>query len=166
MPLKTAVGHALSQLTDIIDRLTDAEYTRSIKVLSDASIGQHVRHIIEMFRSLDAGYASGCINYEQRERNLIYETDRMIATQAIRQIMEGLEKEDRELLLEGCYHPGNTELLRFRTNYHREVVHNLEHAIHHMAMIRMGMQELNKVDIPEDFGVAAATVKFRSECAR
>lgn len=156
----------LSQLSLAVSRLDDAQFTHPIPVLSNACIGQHVRHIIEMFRSLEAGYVSGRVNYEERERNIKYETDRKAAIGALEDIGRGLDKDDRELVLEGHYHPDEPGLMRFKTNYQREVIYNLEHAIHHMAMIRIGLQELGTAAVPEDFGIAAATVKYRNTCAR
>jgi hypothetical protein len=40
-------------------------------------------------------------------------------------------------------------------------VYNVEHAIHHMALIKVGLKEVcPAVKIPADFGVAVSTVKY------
>ncbi|HEX8061527.1 MAG TPA: hypothetical protein VF473_11360, partial [Cyclobacteriaceae bacterium] len=48
------------------------------------------------------------------------------------------------------------------TTYYRELVYNLEHAVHHMAVIKIAIRSTTLIDIPVDFGVAAATIKYRS----
>jgi hypothetical protein len=42
----------------------------------------------------------------------------------------------------------------------------MEHAIHHMALIRVGLEEQGIPDIPPHFGVAPSTVRHQASCAR
>jgi hypothetical protein len=56
--------------------------------------------------------------------------------------------------------------MHFHTNYYREIVYNLEHTIHHMALIRVGLKELASIELPENYGVASATVKHKKSCAQ
>lgn len=166
MHLQQAVDLAFSQLSDSLDRITPEQYRAACKNLSDASIGQHVRHIIEMFRCLERGYHAGVVNYELRERDPIMETEKDVALVHLLDIRKSLGKSDRELILEGVYMPDSVETMQFRTNYHREVVYNLEHTIHHMALIRVGLKELAPMDLPDGFGVASSTVKHNKSCAQ
>lgn len=166
MHLQQAVDMAFTQLSDSLDRINPEQYRAACKNLSDASIGQHVRHIIEMFQCLERGYRSGVLNYELRERDPIIETEKDVALVHLREISTGLGKPDRELILEGAYSIDAEETIQFHTNYHREVLYNLEHTIHHMALIRVGLKELAPMDLPEGFGVASSTVKHHRSCAQ
>jgi hypothetical protein len=40
-----------------------------------------------------------------------------------------------------------------------------EHTIHHMALIRIGCMDIGAHMLPEGFGVAPATLQYRSKCA-
>jgi hypothetical protein len=51
------------------------------------------------------------------------------------------------------------------TNYYREMAYNLEHTIHHMALIRTGINDVSRISVPENFGVAISTMKYRKQCA-
>lgn len=166
MRLQLAVNNVFTQLASSIDQLSAEQYSQACTNLSNSTIGQHVRHIIEMFQCLEQGYGSGVVNYEKRNRDRNIETDKDLALNLLRGIREGLSKEDRELQLEGVYNDDSNELMRFNTNYYREILYNLEHTIHHMALIRVGLKELKNIDLPEGYGVASATVKYNRQCAQ
>jgi hypothetical protein len=74
--------------------------------------------------------------------------------------MENICQEDKEILLTGRYAPDAPELT-VKSSYHREIVYNLEHAIHHMAIIKIGISQSTNVTLPDDFGVAPATIRHR-----
>lgn len=166
MQLQLAVNNVFSQLVSSLDKLTPEQYTKVCTNLSNSSIGQHVRHIIEMFQCLEKGYDTGVVNYEKRNRDRAIETDKELALELIHGISKGLDRENKELLLEGVYNDTSEELMQFTTNYYREVVYNMEHMIHHMALIRVGLREVDNIEVPASFGVASATVKFNRECAQ
>ena len=166
MQLQHAVQNAFVQLSESLEQLSESQYVQPCKHLGNSTIGQHVRHIIEMFQCLELGYASGNVNYESRPRDRNIETDRVLAQELLRRIHAGLGKADKPLVLEGVYNDDASSLMQFQTNYYREIVYNLEHTIHHMALIRVGLAELAMTDLPESYGVASATVKYKKSCAQ
>lgn len=166
MQLQQAVHNVFTQLSASLQGLNDTQYSAPCNNLSNATVGQHVRHIIEMFQCLELGYEQGIVNYEKRKRDKNIETDRSLALDLLRSISSGLDKTDRSLILEGVYNDDATEPMQFPTNYFREVVYNLEHTIHHMALIRVGLKEISNMSLPENYGLASATVKHNRECAQ
>ena len=76
MLLKQPIQNVFVQLSESLNQLTDDEYIQPSKILFNASIGQHVRHIIELFLCLEKGYESGVVNYEKRKRDYQIETDK------------------------------------------------------------------------------------------
>ncbi len=166
MQLQQAVNNIFVQLADSLNQLSQEEYSQPCKTLFNNTIGQHVRHIIELFQCLEKGYDSGVVNYEKRKRDTAIETDKDLAGRLLLEIHSGLSKENKVLTLEASYDDHNTEPILFETNYNREIAYNLEHTIHHMALIRVGINECSTIALPEDFGVASSTVKYRKQCAQ
>lgn len=164
MPLKNPISNLLSQLSDVIDRLTREQFKLPIITLSGSTIGQHIRHILEFYIELHKGYASGLVDYEQRERDHAIETDKQVALFHLKKIAKDLEKPDRELLLN--FMPADCCSLSINTNYYRELAYNLEHTVHHMALIRIGVNAISATELPIGFGVAASTLKFKQTCAQ
>ena len=166
MQLQKPIQQIFEQLTTAMQQLTDSQYTAGSKTLSNASIGQHVRHIIEMFTCLQDGYTTGLVNYEHRKRDLLIETNRSAAILLLHQVYETLNKPDKPLVLQGAYNESTDEMIQLDTNYYREIAYNLEHCIHHMALIKIGLREMSTVVIPDNFGVASSTIKYRATCAQ
>ncbi|MEP7317912.1 MAG: hypothetical protein ABI921_04210 [Panacibacter sp.] len=165
MQLHNAINNVFVQLNTILQLLSAAQYTQKGKLLSNATIGQHVRHIIELFICLNKGYETGIVNYDSRERNQQIETSKQIATSLLKEIYEQLDKPDKSLMLEACYDDNAEKTITIATNYYREIAYNLEHAVHHMALIRVGVTEVSNIKLPEGFGVASSTIKYRKESA-
>ena len=166
MQLQQAVNNIFVQLSDTLTQLSDQQYTQPCKTLFNNTIGQHVRHIIELFQCLENGYEAGTVNYEKRKRDKQIETDKDFASGLLLSLHSGLTKENKVLTLEACYDEHSSESIHIETNYQREIAYNLEHTIHHMALIRVGITEVATIELPEDFGVASSTVKYRKQCAQ
>ena len=99
MELQKAVQQVFLQLTDSLDQLEPGQYIQSCKNLSGNTVGQHVRHIIEMFQCLDEGYGKGEVDYEKRKRDKQIETDKNFATDLLKEISRQVSRENRVLCL-------------------------------------------------------------------
>lgn len=154
------------QLHDSVEALTDEQYRFPATVLSQATVGQHLRHIVEFFQELYKGYESGSVNYDKRQRDQRIETDRSFAIQKLYEIVAGLSKPDKDLVLITSLPMEGNGHLDFKTNYHRELLYNLEHTVHHMAFIRMGIEAISIIQLPVRFGVAESTLQSRKTCAQ
>ena len=106
------------------------------------------------------------VNYEKRKRDYRIETDKAFAAEQLQIIYAGIDRPDKYLLLEAGYDEHSDELLTIPSNYYREVVYNLEHTVHHMALIRVGITDVSTVQLPDGFGVASSTIKYRNACAQ
>jgi hypothetical protein len=43
---------------------------------------------------------------------------------------------------------------------------NIEHCVHHQAVIKIGLIYLEKTELSESFGAAKSTIEYRKQCAQ
>ncbi len=158
--IEQAIGKIFSQLNLALSDLSNENYQKPLEVLSGSSIGQHTRHIIEFFNILISQYDNGLVNYDKRERNYSLESDKETALDALAMIQYSILLNDKAMTLAGIYAGEPNEII-VKTTYHRELIHNLEHAVHHMAMIKIGFRSLTAITLPSEFGVAGSTIQHK-----
>jgi hypothetical protein len=154
------------QLSTTLEQISQEQFTQPCETLLNATVGQHVRHIIELFQCLETGYDEGLVNYEKRKRDVLIESNKDFAVDLLNEVYSGLNRPNKTLNLEACYDEHSTHPIIIATNFYREIAYNLEHTIHHMALIRVGLSEIANINLPAEFGVASSTLKFRNECAQ
>ena len=158
-----SVKNNLSENIDLLRQLTNEEFTQQNPELSNATIGEHMRHIIELFGCLLENYDYGLINYDDRKRDVLLQTDKNEAIAIIEKYLLEIDKPNKPLsLTHNCF--SSIELLQ--TNYFRELIYNLEHSIHHQALIKVALHSLPHIKIPSTFGVAPSTLEYRKQCAQ
>jgi len=164
MDLTRVCCDILDQLTAVVQQLEDRDYQCPSTTLSDSTIGQHLRHTLEFFGCLEKGFANGVVNYDHRERNEEIETNRQLALVRLEQIKKflGEPRGNCSLNLEVAYNRGSEQSQRVPSNYYRELAYNVEHAVHHMALIKIGIREVAPyVQVPDGFGVAVSTLRHQ-----
>ena len=158
-----SIKNNLSENIELLRQLTNDKKKKKNPELSNATIGEHMRHIIELFGCLLENYDYGLINYDDRKRDLLLQTDKNEAIAIIEKYLLELDKPNKPLsLTHNCFSP--IELLQ--TNYFRELIYNLEHSIHHQALIKVALHSLPHIKIPNSFGVAPSTLEYRKQCAQ
>lgn len=167
MHLHHACTHILSQLITLVEQIHVSDFTRPVESLSQSTIGQHLRHTLEFFMCFQQGYENGVINYDRRAHDKLIETDKFIALAAIDGItkfVNGLQ--ERQLKLEVGYDLEGDDFVTIDTTSTRELVYNIEHAVHHMAIMKIGVREIAPyIDLSRDFGVAASTIRYKGAIA-
>jgi hypothetical protein len=161
MSLFSSIKESFTQLSLVLEQVSPEEYVQPSQNLSNATIGQHTRHIIEMYQCLLNGYQAGEVCYDHRKRDIAIETNKDIAKRLLVDIASQSEQPNKNLELKAIYGDASAEELRVGTNYYRELAYNLEHTIHHMALIKVGLKELNTIEVSESFGVASSTSRHR-----
>ena len=155
------------QLTELTDNISEADYAKPLNVLSQNSIGKHVRHIIEFFECFDEGCNSGVVDYDKRDRNIELELAPIYASTKLNDLHDSISSINSNITLKlnsnlaGEMPEGSTPV---SSSFKRELIYTLEHAIHHMAIIEIGIkQEIKHFSLPNNFGVAFSTVSYREE---
>ena len=161
--LLLSIQKTLLELSDLVSKLSDADYCFPCNDLSNATIGEHTRHIIEMFQCLENQYENGVVNYDNRKRDYLIQTNTAFANECIAAILNQIDKDNKSLQLQQIV---DGQILLIESNYHRELLYNLEHCIHHQALIKVAIIQLASIDIDENFGVARSTIEYRKQCVQ
>ncbi|NHN24907.1 DinB family protein [Flavobacterium jejuense] len=161
--LITAIQKNFLETIMLLNQLDSKKYTFCNPELSNATIGEHIRHIIELYQSLIEHYDSGIINYDKRKRNIVIQTSINEAILAIESILAKIDLPNKELQLEDGVQKTNFTI---QTNYFRELLYNLEHSIHHQALIKVAVLKYQDICLPENFGIAKSTIEFKSKCVQ
>lgn len=168
--MKDTAKENLYQLRDLLNNIRAEKYTEKPEVLSGASIGQHIRHILEFYLLLVSGSFSGTICYDKRKRDLRIEEDSDFAVQTIDRLLSGIDTldENHPVDLEADYSTGGKSQNLIKSSVGRELAYCIEHSIHHQALIKAGLIALGLKELTdEQFGVAYSTIRYRNDsCAQ
>lgn len=155
--------NTLVQLQHVLKNILNTNYyTTPLVQMSNATIGQHTRHIIEMYNCLLNGYNTGVVNYDNRARSYALETDVALAITEIENIINSIVKNDKTIYVETAF---NNNQYVINATYFREVLYNIEHCIHHQALIKVALALHGITVTNAAFGVAPSTLKYQLQCA-
>ncbi|MCU0403731.1 MAG: hypothetical protein MUE99_04220 [Chitinophagaceae bacterium] len=160
--LKERTEQIVRELYKALSVCTDAQYSMPLPILSGSSLGEHTRHITEFFQCLLEGVSKETIAYDQRKRDRVLENDKQRALQTLTDTCIRLPAGEKQMIL--TENMGNGMALTISTGYYREWLYAIEHAIHHMAIIKIGLRSLN-LSVEQHFGVAPSTLQHRDACA-
>jgi len=161
MNLKVASSKVLDQLLVVLHQIDTKDYNKKILSLN-ASIGQHTRHILEFYICLFRGLETGVVNYDNRDRDIRIENDKEFAIETTEELKEKISILDKnpDVILKTKYGNASEKDIQLQSNVERELVYNIEHTVHHLAIIKHSIIEHFKyIDIPEHFGIASSTVR-------
>ena len=163
MNLTQACSNILEQLADLVRQIRSQDFVKPAETLSHSTIGQHLRHTLEFFLCFEHGYEQGIINYDKRAHDKLIETDKYMALSAIERIRIFVNNlSEKSLRLEVGYDIRNEDFLSIDTTATRELVYNIEHAVHHMAIMKIGIREIaSYISLASDFGIAASTIRYK-----
>ncbi len=157
-----AILHIVRQMDDLLQQIEPHDYRRPLPEFDGSTLGQHFRHILEFFQCLEKGIGNGCIDYASRERNMLYEDNPLFAARAFSDFTELLETaiEDKTLTVKAEF--GGEERPEYNSTLGRELLFVYDHAIHHLAMIKIGIRcNFPAIKVDRDLGVSPSTIKSR-----
>jgi hypothetical protein len=76
----------------LLERLDDEVYAKTSVLSPRSSVGAHVRHCLDFYKTFLSGLESGRIDYNCRQRDSLIETDRPFAIQEIHQLIAALRE--------------------------------------------------------------------------
>lgn len=156
----------VQQALDLIGQLPSELYATKDDQALGASIGGHIRHNIDHYLSFLRQAEGGRIDYDDRQRESAAETDPGVAYQrlhAIGSAIAHLDAADLEKPVDVKVNCGRSSEWSAST-VRRELQFLLSHSVHHYAIIAM-MCERHEIPVPDGFGVAPSTLKYRQSIA-
>ncbi|NIJ52937.1 hypothetical protein [Dyadobacter arcticus] len=164
MKLQDVSVEILSQLIEMTEQFSRDEYTRNLDLLSTNSVGRHLRHILEFYDLAVRAGNTGKLNYDKRERNLLLENDPREAILKMKELIVFIRmmKDDMVLKLEASYSADVRNDVKITTTFYRELLYNVEHAVHHMAIMAIAVKvEFRHIRLSENFGIAYSTIQHK-----
>ncbi len=159
---KILVGQCVAVLRqgiDLIESLDDKLFTLC-EESEKSSVGTHFRHNLDFLTNFLSGFQSGKIDYNERERNFLVETDRRYAIARFREMIRKLEDLTAAMLEKKVLVRSETiESLWCESSAMRELEFMQSHSIHHYALIQSKLAS-GGFAVPPDFGVAPSTLEF------
>ncbi|KAI8988494.1 hypothetical protein BDF20DRAFT_855971 [Mycotypha africana] len=175
MSIKGMACKLLQQSLDLVQYLTDEQYTRDSVVMPGGTIGKHLRHANDHFRllykqcSIKSENNNECTNpincivdYDIRQRNNPSEIDRSIMMDDIKRLQTTIKQckipLETDVTLLAAVDAADPNKYPFKTSYGRELFYSCIHAIHHYASIKAICIEQG-ILVPAEFGVAPSTLQ-------
>jgi uncharacterized damage-inducible protein DinB len=155
---------SLEQVIDFIQELSDEIYMQIPEPLSNSSIGQHLRHILDLYMALIMSSDLQNINYDVRRRGLALETDRNEGIKELFVVCDWLKSLDLTLLNIETHISTEVSVYsevtaNFSSTVGREVCFVSTHLTHHLALMAVIAKFLGHTVSP-DLGVAPTTATF------
>lgn len=150
----------LSQAQTLIEDLSDAVYTNNDIPPYQSGVGKHIRHVLDFYKAF-LKPPEDMTDYDDRDRSVMVETDRMEAVKAIGHIITSLEAiQNADLQVKSKNDDGGHRPKAFAYSHSsigRELQFLASHTVHHFAMIAFILVQQGVTPHP-DFGVAASTL--------
>lgn len=148
-----------ASIENLILQLTQREYSMPLLILSQSSISQHIRHILEFYHEFLVGMQRKEIDFDLRKRSKLLEVDREYTLKFIASLQNQFQIgiEDFPLSVRVSTHEKEIRPT-LNTSSFRELSYCNEHSIHHMAFIKIALtHSFPHITVPEGFGIAYST---------
>jgi hypothetical protein len=155
----------LAELNGVICQLKEDEFSQKLPIFSGSSVGMHARHIVEFYQCLfEQSIANQCVNYDTRSRDLLLQTNLDYFTEAVDNLISALDTMSDKQLKHPLSIATDDADVPMMSSFDRELQYNLEHTIHHAALIKIGILSLNPhLNLPTSFGVAPSTIRYQTQ---
>jgi len=151
---------------DLIEQLDDQIYSNNSSQYFMSGVGKHFRHVIDHYSSFLVGIEK-LVNYDERERNHLVETNRKFAIETISNLIDRLSSlneteslSNQQLLVKS--NEGEVDLSddsASHSSVRRELQFLISHTVHHYALIAIILR-IQGFEPPHNFGIAPSTIAY------
>lgn len=155
---------SLEQMIDFIKGLTDEAYQTAPKPLFDSSIGQHLRHILDVYMAIIKSEKFEVVNYDIRRRGLALESVRIEGLAELNIIHNWLLDLDETSLslptnVQTEVSVCSEQAAQMSSSIGRELCFASSHLTHHLAIMAAIAKFLGH-EVSDELGVAPTTATF------
>ncbi|HNM26070.1 MAG TPA: hypothetical protein PKL15_11600 [Saprospiraceae bacterium] len=165
MNAKQGTALIADQMAELLATLQADTYTMPLQIFHGSTIGQHFRHILEFYTCLLEGLDCDFVNYGGRRRDPQIEQNPAFALAVLHQTAGRLYEFDEHRLIKVVSEfsdDSSDERLMYQSTVGRELQYAFDHAVHHLAIIRIGLETcFPDVPVCATLGVAPSTLKYR-----
>jgi len=166
--LRNAILQLHDQTGLVFSRLESLGCEQQSTLFSASGVGRHLRHMHDHERALQAGLASGVVDYNHRHRDDPGEHNFSLAldtTGKLRDIWLNAELSDRPVELRSEISITACEILVLQSTLWRELTYMIHHNIHHLAYIKL-LLDRQHIRLPDAVGQAPATASYYRQLER
>ena len=155
---------ALQQAKTLLQNFDDSRYTDVVCDIAGATLGSHVRHIVEHYDSFFQGLDGAFVDYDARPRDMEIEQHRSVALKRIDAAMNRLTAlvdasgpiEEHALSVRLRTSVETEEVQCVVSTVARELVFLHGHTTHHFAQMAFHLRAMGE-SVDKDFGMAPST---------
>ena len=162
-PLVSANLEGIEQALQLLGQLDNAQYIYIATPYVQSSIGAHLRHINDMYFAL-MSYQQEIIDYDQRRRGALVETQRKVAIDELQTIKSWLLALDEQDLTTPVTIKSETsiyqqQICQIASSLQRELLFVSSHTTHHFSVMRVNA-EACQIKTDDIFSYAPATASY------
>jgi hypothetical protein len=165
MNCKKGAIKLIDSIVDTISAIDVDQYHQPLKIYNGSTFGKHFRHIHDFFHCLVHQCPDHEIDYCHRCREERIENEKNYSIEAFRSLQQELEglDEDQMITVKADFEVSAGVRPTVRTSIGREIMYAYDHAVHHLAIVKIGLNaHCPDLELDQDIGVAASTIRHQT----
>ncbi len=153
--------YCVGQCADLLQLVPTETYV--VTPRDNASVGAHMRHILDRYHCFFRGLGDGCIDYDNRGRDPEIESNLEAARFSVTSFQKRFEDLDmdaieRQVQVREAVHR-ETGAVTIPSTVAREMMGLITHSVHHLAIIAL-LLKARGIAVDPDFGKAPSTLIY------
>jgi len=153
----------LQQGIELLEKHDSESFVQTDSQAFGSSIGSHLRHVLDHYKSFLGAIDTGIVDYDNRLRNTDSESDIEVAKSELQSVidkmaaLEGVEDRSVKVKVSSSVSVDEDEVSD--SSLAREMQFLVSHTVHHYALIAI-ISRIGGVEPNASFGVAPSTLKY------
>ncbi len=164
MNCKQGAVQLIDQIISTMHLITEDQYVTPLDIFNGSTLGKHFRHIHDFFTCLLEQCNNRKLDYAVRKRDRNIEENKSYAIDQFSNIKETLsglqENQTLKVYADFTLKDGSRPLVN--TSLGRELMYAYDHAVHHLAIVKIGLKSIDpSIPLNEEMGIAASTINHQ-----